>query len=120
LATFSRTSILADSLSSAATLKDLTRGIEHPQQSHWMVVFAFRRRSVVVVILFVGFAFAYVNRDTPPFDFLQALFQFIFTFFSVAKLRGRTMACWQPPGASFVVFGRSRRRCQIPSVSPQK
>jgi hypothetical protein len=51
----------------------------------------------VVVILFVGFAFAYVNRDTPPFDFPQALFQFIFAFFLVAKLRGRTMGCWQPP-----------------------
>jgi len=41
----------------------------------------------VVVILFVGFAFAYVNRDTPLFDFLQALFQFIFTFFSPSKKR---------------------------------
>ena len=35
--------------------------------------------------------------DCPVFDFLQALFQFIFTFFSVAKLRGATKNSGRSP-----------------------
>lgn len=53
LATFSRTSIWAASLSVAATLKDLQRGSEHPQQSHWIVSLALRTRKEEVAFMVV-------------------------------------------------------------------